>query len=191
MGRLVRTAAAPRPYIRVGVEGGIDGVTRPASGAVAPKDGDGYLARVAKYIPAEIIAFVIFTNGILKQPLDDAVAAAKAQTVAEVTAAKASATMAGFEITWIGVAVFFLAWAIVPVYLWRQRTPGDGAVTTILLAVLLFPIWAYATETVGVTNFVLFDGQFASLVLAAATLLSGIVMPPESKPAQNGEADAA
>ena len=40
------------------------------------KDGDGYLDRVAKYVPAEVVAFFIFVNSILVNATEQPVAKA-------------------------------------------------------------------------------------------------------------------
>lgn len=165
VGRLVRPAPPRKRDARGGVEGAFeDGADVPAEG-----DGDSYLARVAKYIPAEIVAFFIFANGILKQSITNAAAAAS------------PATMAGFSVASIGVSIFLAAWLCTPVFFWRMREPGDGWRTNAALGFALFPFWAYAVEGVGATAMVPFDGQFASILLGCVTLASGLLRPPQSR----------
>ncbi|WP_448956226.1 hypothetical protein [Labrys neptuniae] len=171
MGRLVRPAPLPRQ------SGGLEGVLESGADEAPEQGGDNYLQRVAKYIPAEIIAFCIFANGILKQAMT--------------SAGKDEALMAGFRVQSIGLAIFLLAWILTPVYLWRLRQPGDGWKTNAALAFALFPVWNYATEGVGLTAYLKFDGNFASILLGTATLISGLVQPPqptagEDAPASGG-----
>jgi hypothetical protein len=132
--------------------------------ASKPETGDTYLERVAKYIPAEIIAFVLFANNLLKQAITDAPQGEPAK-------------MAGFEVTSVGVSLLVLAWLMTPVYLWRVREEGDALGLNIIVAMSLFPVWAYAIDAVGLSPFVAFDGHLAAIVLGAATLISGIVRP--------------
>jgi hypothetical protein len=143
-------------------KGGLEGAPggSPAQGAVTVKElGDTYLERVAKYVPAEIVAFYIFSNTILKQSL------------------QAPGTMAGYSVHSIGVIVFYLAWVFTPLYIWRVSKPEDAWKLNALMATLLFPIWAYAVEGVGPTTFFPFDGHLAAIILGAGSLVSGLVAP--------------
>src|SRR4051794_33952914 len=56
---------------------------------------DTYLERVAKYVPAEIVAFFLFANNLLKQTVTD-------------TPAGTPAKMADFNVISIGVALLVL-----------------------------------------------------------------------------------
>jgi hypothetical protein len=92
------------------------------------------------------------------------------------------ATMAGFSVVKIGVILLLLAWILSPVYLWRVRQEGEAWKLNAALAFLLFPVWAYAIDAVGFRPILGFDGHLASIVLGAATLLSGLVQPKEPLP---------
>ncbi|GJE62438.1 hypothetical protein [Methylobacterium trifolii] len=127
------------------------------------------MARVGKYIPSEVVAFVIFTNGVLQQSITNA-----ARTT---SGANSIATMAGFNVVDIGALILAGAWLITPIYLWRLKEPGDAWRTNAFLAFLLFPVWAYAIDGVGMRKFIEFDGYLASIVLGAATLASGLIKP--------------
>jgi hypothetical protein len=131
---------------------------------VKEQAGDTYLERVAKYVPAEIIAFFLFANNLLKQTLADAPQGQVAK-------------MANFDVIKIGVVMFLIAWILTPIYLWRLREEGDAWKLNALLAFLLFPVWAYAIEAVGLHPIIAFDGHLASILLGAATLVSGLVSP--------------
>lgn len=171
MGRLVKAVSPPRRDDAG--RGGLESTLGQDETPRRPDDGggDGYLERVAKYIPAEIVAFTIFSNGILKQSLIDA------------QASGAPAEMAGFGVRPIGLVLFLAAWALTPVYLWRMREPGDAFALNAGLAFALFPFWAYAIEGVGATAILPFDGHFASILLGAVTLASGLVRPAAARQA--------
>jgi hypothetical protein len=66
MGRLVRKPRVPDLSSQVI---GFAGV-QPSSAPLQPADpGDGYLERMVKYVPAEIIAFSMVINAILEQAM--------------------------------------------------------------------------------------------------------------------------
>jgi len=140
-----------------------------AKETVKEQAGDTYLERVAKYVPAEIVAFFLFANNLLKQTLAD-------------TPQGQVAKMANFDVVNIGIILFLLAWILTPVYLWRMREEGDAWKLSALLSFLLFPIWAYAIDAIGLHRVIAFDGHLASILLGVATLVSGLVRPrPESE----------
>lgn len=175
MGRLVRPTRIVVAHQPTGGVESIVGTDGAPAETVVRNQGDTYLERVGKYVPAELVAFYIFANSILKQSLQP------------------PGTMAGYSVTKIGVIVFFAAWLFTPIYLWRLRNPGDAVATNIFAASLLFPLWAYAVEGVGPMQFVPFDGHLASIVLGAASLGSGLLAPSPTQPASgaNGAAGAA
>ncbi|GAU82937.1 hypothetical protein BIWAKO_02860 [Bosea sp. BIWAKO-01] len=110
------------------------------------------------------------------------------QSIINAEATKVEALMAGFNVSSIGTTIFFLAWVVTPVYLWRMREPGDGWRTNAVLGFALFPFWAYAIEGVGATAIVPFDGHFASILLGVVTLTSGLVQPPRAEVKDQGGA---
>lgn len=162
MGRLVSpTRVLPAPgKVGIGNEAVASDVQKDELSTKEP--GDTYLERVAKYVPAEIIAFFIFANSTLKQSLTS------------------PGTMAGFSVMSIALAVLFGAWLITPIYIWRIGKPGEAWVLNAVMATLLFPVWAYAVEGVGVTQFLPFDGHLASITLGAASLVSGMIKPRDA-----------
>ena len=169
MGRLVQPARTTVVQSR----GGLEGVEGPAATPATTRElGDTYLERVAKYVPAEIIAFFIFANSILKE------------------ADKPGATMAGFSVVTIGMVVFLGAWLFTPIYLAQAARADDAWITNAVVATLLFPVWAYAVEGVGPVHVIPFDGSFASIVVGAASLVSGLVKPREQVVTQDVDAHA-
>jgi len=176
MGRLVRATEIVSREVKP--DAVADGVDNPPAGEppkiedTVKEQGDTYLERVAKYVPAEIVAFFIFASSILKQSHADLLAR---------NAKPEEFVMAGISLDKIGIAVFLLALVCVPIYLWRQAEPGDSPFLNAAMATALFPIWGYAVEGVGVTHWLPFDGHLASIVLGAASLLSGLVGPKTKK----------
>src|SRR5215831_12606451 len=98
MSRLVRV---PREV--AGGNGGDDALTTYV--------GDGYLERIAKYVPAETLAFSIFINAILDQAV---------KTGGKLTA------MAGFPVVTIAMVAFVACWVSAPLFAWYVRQKGDA-----------------------------------------------------------------
>ena len=122
MGRIVRSAVVSK--------GNLEGVAddqggRNGQGETDSKGGDGYLDRVAKYVPAEVVAFFIFVNSILDNAAEEPVAKALAKALDEkstdvpgaVRAAIDTVKMAGFSIWNISWIVLIIALAMTPIYL--------------------------------------------------------------------------
>ena len=71
MGRMVRAAAPPAQARRKAGTKALAGGGEDSAGDETQKErGDGYLDRVAKYVPAEVIAFFIFVNSIVGSAID-------------------------------------------------------------------------------------------------------------------------
>ena len=71
MGRLVRIPRRASSAIDPAIAGVLDGVPG-MSGELPPYaviEQDTYLERIAKYVPAEVLAFSIFINAILEQAI--------------------------------------------------------------------------------------------------------------------------
>ena len=159
MGRLVRV---PR---EVSVDHSASGMD-----AMHHKDGgqgyiyyvqtDGYLERVAKYVPAEVLAFSVFINAMLDQALK---------------AGGPSAMMAGMPVSTIATAVLIAGTALTPFFMWYVRRPGDAWFTNAFVSTLLYPFWAYALGSVAFAGY--WDGNFAAILLASVTVVSGLFTP--------------
>lgn len=187
MGRIVRSAVVSKGNLE-GVaddEGGQNG-----QGETDSKGGDGYLDRVAKYVPAEVVAFFIFVNSILDNAAEDPVAKALSDAVAAeskgipgdipgaVRAAIYKIEMAGISVWTISWAVLFVALAMTPVYLKSVSDAADNAEApgaNIVMSMLAFPFWAYAVDALAFRPW--HDGALASIMLATFTLISGAVRP--------------
>jgi hypothetical protein len=121
---------------------------------------DGYLERVAKYVPAEVLAFSVFINAMLDQALK---------------AGGSTALMAGMPVSTIATAVLIAGTVLTPFFMWYMRKPGDAWVTNSFVSTLLFPIWAYALGSVAFAGY--WDGNLAAILLASATVVSGLFTP--------------
>jgi hypothetical protein len=166
MSRLVRIPASASPSSGIiGLDeqllGGFDKDER---SQVAPA-GDGYLERIAKYVPGEVLAFFIVINAILNQVVQ--------------TSGK-GALMAGIPVMVVAQAMFFACLLLVPLFVWYVREKGDAWVINAVVSTVAFPFWAYA---IGATAFAEhWDGNLAAITLATFTVVSGLISPRSAKP---------
>jgi hypothetical protein len=161
MGRLVRLPREASRTLDPAAAGARDG--RGTAGDSAPSlavDPDDYLQRLAKYVPAEIVAFSILINAILEQALRDGGPAA---------------AMAGIPVMTIAIAALVAGTIMSPFFVWYVRQKGDAWITHAGVAFLAFPVWSYALDAVAFADHR--DGNLAAIVLATFTLLSGLVKP--------------
>jgi hypothetical protein len=129
--------------------------------------GDGYAARVAKYVPSEIVAAYVAILAVL----DPAAAGAAGAGAAKVHTLCLVAFVALLVATPLYLAVLGR----------RSARKGRGGVPAVQLVVssLAFVVWAYALR--GLTcafPAVPFDGQVAFVALVLFTVASGLVTPP-------------
>jgi hypothetical protein len=126
---------------------------------------DGYLERIAKYVPGEVLAFFIVINAILNQV---------------VQASGKGALMAGIPVMMVAQVALVACAILVPLFVWYVREKGDAWVTNAVVSTLAFPFWAYA---LGATAFVEhWDGNLAAIMLATFTVVSGLISPRRQKP---------
>jgi hypothetical protein len=59
--------------------------------------------------------------------------------------------------------------------MWYVRKPGDAWFTNAFVSMLLFPVWAYALGSVAFAGY--WDGNLAAILLASASILSGLFAP--------------
>lgn len=182
MSRLVSYRALTSPEFRT-VEA-TDQSTKGGDRVSGGGEGDAYLQRVAKYIPAEVIGFFVFVNALLKSEVeskfDESIVSGGSFTTASdaLTQAARSAALAGLDvqtISWITIGVSML---LIPPYLFGSQDASSEAEwpkLNIVMALLAFPIWAYAVEAVAFRSF--YDGTLAAIALAVFTVVSGVVSP--------------
>ncbi|MER8433418.1 hypothetical protein [Mesorhizobium caraganae] len=192
MGRIVRSAepvSRSNPTLE-GIPGAAPLDVDDGDQDAGSKGGDGYLDRVAKYVPAEVVAFFIFVNSILDNAAEEPVAKALSDAVAAeskgipgdipgaVRAAIYKIEMAGISVWTISWAVLFIALAMTPIYLKSVSDAADNAEApgaNIVMSMLAFPFWAYAVDALALRPW--HDGALASIMLATFTLISGAVRP--------------
>lgn len=186
MGRIVRSAVVSRgrPGLEAVAGAEDDEGGQNGQGETDSKDGDGYLDRVAKYVPAEVVAFFIFVNSILVNAVEKPVATAVATAAKDelvpgaVREAIREVKMAGFSVWTISWIVLIIALAMTPVYLKSVSDAADNAEApgaNIVMSMLAFPFWAYAVDALAFRPW--HDGALASIMLATFTLISGAVRP--------------
>ncbi len=161
MGRLIQV---PQPEANELSLGGIEGMLHPGIGGMQPHQQtpapDNYLERIAKYVPAEVIAFFIFINAILDQVVR--------------TGGK-SALMAGFPVMAVAIGALIVATILTPFFIWYVREEGDAWIINAFVSTLAFPFWAYALGAVAFADYR--DGNLAVILLATFTVVSGLVSP--------------
>jgi uncharacterized membrane protein len=119
-----------------------------------------YFDRVAKYIPAEVVAAYISANGVARL-------------------AQSPGTL--FTV------IFAVCVVCTPLYITRFTSTPKEAWTNSLMAIAAFIVWAYATGGGLVTYLGWYDAPTASVILVLFTLISGAVVPvvkqepPEAK----------
>jgi hypothetical protein len=126
---------------------------------------DGYLERIAKYVPAEMLAFSIFINAILDQAV---------KSGGKLTA------MAGMPVVSIAMIAFVACWIFAPLFAWYVRQKGDAWMVNAFVSFLAFPVWSYAIGNVAFHDYR--DGNLAAILLVTFSLLSGLIAPRASSP---------
>src|SRR5947209_8662729 len=113
-----------------------DAATAAAAGGPAPSrwiEQDDYLLRLAKYVPAEVLAFSIVINAILDQAMHNGGTAA---------------AMAGIPVMTIAIAALVLGTVMAPFFVWYVHDDGDAWVTNAWVSCIAFPFWSYALGAV-------------------------------------------
>ncbi len=172
MGRLVRKPQQPDADLEINA---LDDIFVPevgASQAVKSKQRDGYLERMVKYVPAEIIAFSMIVNAIFDQAVKNG---------------GPDAMMAGLPLTIIAWAALLVALVLTPTLCWYLRKDGDAWIVNAVMSTVAFPFWAYLMGAVEFADF--HDGNLAAILVLTFTAVSGLVMP-SSRTAKRREAQA-
>ena len=128
MGRLVRKPQVPDLDSQVA---GLNGVQPglPGTQTVKADPGDGYLERMVKYVPAEIIAFSMVINAILEQAMKSG---------------GDRAAMAGVPVPVIAAVALVVACLLTPLFCWYVRQDGDAWITNAVVSTIALPFWAFS-----------------------------------------------
>lgn len=121
--------------------------------------GDGYLERVAKYVPAEVVGFFLFVNNILHAA----------------DGPDHKGLMASLPVHYVATAVLIIGLILTPIYIWCVHEEGEEWKFNAVVSTIAFPIWAYAMGAVAWDT--VHDGNFASILLATFTVCSGLLKP--------------
>ena len=120
---------------------------------------DSYLERVAKYVPAEIVAAYIAIIGF----------------AANVSNGKQIAMIVAFSVCLIAT----------PLYLWRMGKTSKVKAIHLAVSSLAFVVWAFAaggtSGVFGPNGLDIYDPSWASIALIVFTLVSGLIEPQESR----------
>jgi heme/copper-type cytochrome/quinol oxidase subunit 3 len=164
MGRLVRKPQVPDLDSQVA---GFKAAQSAAAGQPVGKadPGDGYLERMVKYVPAEIIAFSMVINAILEQAMKSG---------------GGHAAMAGVPVPVIATVALIVACLLTPLFCWYVRQDGDAWVTNAVVSTIALPFWAYLMGAVAFAPF--HDGNLAAILVMSFTVVSGLVAPRADKP---------
>jgi hypothetical protein len=167
MGRLVRKPRRANSDLGIA---GLEEVLPPGLGDIAGQQqqiqpADNYLERIAKYVPAEVIAFTIFVNAILEQVL---------------RSGGPTATMAGLPVSTVAIGALAVGFILTPLFVWYVREEGDAWVINAFVSTLAFPFWAYALGAAAFSQY--WDGNLAAILLATFTIVSGLISPRSPKP---------
>ena len=164
MSRLVRKPQVPDLDSQVA---GLNGVQPglPSTQTVKADPGDGYLERMVKYVPAEIIAFSMVINAILEQAMKSG---------------GDRAAMAGVPVPVIAAVALVVACLLTPLFCWYVRQDGDAWITNAVVSTIALPFWAYLMGAVAFAPF--HDGNLAAILVMSFTVVSGLVAPRPDKP---------
>ncbi len=179
MGRLVRKPQVPDLDLQIAglegmLQGGIGGIGGIGGMQMAgAQAGDNYLERMAKYVPAEIIAFSMLVNAILDQA---------------VKSGGGKAAMAGFPVTGIAAGALVLACVLTPLFCWYVREDGDAWIVNAVVSTVAFPFWAYLMGAVAFANF--HDGNLAAILVLTFTVVSGLISPLPRRPRRREQQDS-
>ncbi len=121
---------------------------------------DDYLVRIAKYVPAEVLAFSVLINAILEQAM---------------RAGGKTAMMAGLPVTTIAIAALVVGTLMAPFFVWYVHEEDDAWMTNAAVSFVAFPFWSYAMGSVAFTD--IRDGNLAAILLASFTVASGLIRP--------------
>jgi len=131
---------------------GTEAASRSGGGATVPT-ADGYLSRLAKYIPAEIVGLYLFVTGVIPPT------GGRSSVVAQ----------------WV---LFGVCCVLTFVYMWHvtRKEGGKPLWWQVILATVAFPIWVFAIGG-PFRTFAWYQSWIASTVLAVATVVFGMVRP--------------
>ncbi len=137
-------------------------------GQAAPSSVDNYSARIAKYVPAEIIAFYLAADKLFTAPGGQA----------DVSPGQGALTVyINSHLVGFSVLVFAVALVATPLYIRSQAETDQPWLVNVVMASVAFVIWTYTIQGTIFTQTGAYDSRIATFCVLAFTLLSGFVIP--------------
>lgn len=152
-------SALGEPVVRSDLSRLVEAVPRNPDQAQSAGSHDDYLARVAKYVPAEIVAFYLAGQSLIElatEPDEDRRRIAFA----------------------VLAAVLLIC---TPLYLRRAAEPGQPRRKHVIIGTLGFLVWVYALAGLPAA-FNVYDSLAGGLTIILFTALSGVIVPVEGEP---------
>ena len=134
--------------------------------AAAQTDTDDYPTRMAKYVPAEVVAFYLAADKLFTK---GAGAAATGLNLAEAFVQK--------NLYYFSVAVFVIALIGTPFYYRQLATNNEPWKVQAAIATVAFVIWAYAVQGGIYSEAELYSAAIASFLVLVWTFAAGFVKP--------------
>lgn len=195
MSRLVQPSRAVLVSGAV-TRGGPPGSAPPAMVSVG---GDGFMDRVAKYIPGEVLAgYMSLDRGLVPDPgeVRRVVDAAKTAGATRAAgggggggAAASQAEVMQLLLPYLPGVVFVIGLIFTPLYIWQLSRNSGGRtpwMTQAIVSTLAFVVWAYAIQgSFFLSGFAtsVYHGSLAAAAVILFTLVSGVFAPaPISTP---------
>jgi hypothetical protein len=197
MGRLVEAAQIRRTSVtRSGTPESAGGASEEIK---VPVGGDGFIDRVTKYVPSEVLAaylaldrnLIPSTNdyrsklGLLKQRAAEASVQAGQSVAGNIGNATDLSIPPHVEFaihSHLPTVLIVIGLFFTPIYIWQlgRQSPGTPWRLHAILATLAFLVWAYAMQgsvfTVGPLGYI-FQGQIAAALIVIFSLASGACAP--------------
>jgi hypothetical protein len=179
MSRLVHAASAGNWPITfssapVPIASGEPGTALAAAGKdTGSTDSEGYAARLAKYIPAEIVAAYL--------AIDQLFAPTKAAAAAIATSGTITSYIDSHSQP-VAIAIFAVLLLATPLYIWSQAEKNQPWGVHAIICTIAFAIWAYSTHGDLLAGDKFYDARVAGVLIALFTLAAGTVVPTASSP---------
>ena len=138
---------------------------------------DNYAERIAKYVPAEVIAFFVTADSLFPDPNDTIPSACGSIINMHCFISNPNILPA--------IVVFVIGLVATPLYVWRMRDDGEPWGIHAIMATIAFVVWAYGMHAhifVGT----LYSAAWRTFFILLFSLASGFIVPTKSAPASGG-----
>jgi hypothetical protein len=168
MSRLVRADANATGLVSfrggpVNVVLGSPGAPRVA-GAKETTQVDNYAARIAKYVPAEVIAFYVAADKLFVPASSSAPSGSPVVGISPIT------SFIDTHGVYFAAGIFFFALLATPLYILQQSEKGQPWSVHATMSSIAFVIWSYATQGALFQVSGLYDARLGSLLGSGLTI---------------------